>query len=104
MRVQVLGEALALTGTGAGTAFNAAATPFLPSRECVAEIILTGATTTAEVKIQGSLDNSSWTDLLTANVASPVKKLTVTVYPYMRVNRTVVGGAGTGAAYLLADN
>lgn len=96
-----LGAGVSLTAAAAQTAVLSDDTPFSPGFNAVATISLTGATGTPTVKIQGSDDNSTFTDLMTVSaITSNVVKAEVTIKKYMRLNVTAVGTAGTVSAWL----
>lgn len=99
MKTLVLGENVAATGVAAQSAVQPLATPFLAGRDVVAKIVLNAVTGTPTVKIQGSDDNSVWVDLLN-NTSLMSKEGNIKMRPYMRLNVTVAGGAGTVSAYL----
>lgn len=96
MKIVMLAQAVSNAAVAAQTAVdNGNKTPFLPGRQVEAFIeISPDATAAATIKIQGSDDNSAWTDLLTSTALAG-KKGMVTAYRYMRANETVAGTAGT---------
>ena len=103
-KLKVLGEAISLTAAAAQTAVSMDGTPFAPGFNAVLTVHLAAATGTPTVKVQGSNDGgTTWTDLLTVTaITGLLKKAEVTVYAQMRLNVSVVGTAGTCAAYLEA--
>ena len=99
MKNLVLGEGIAATGTVAQAAVDAKATPFLEGRDIVARLDLSGVTGTPTIKIQGSSDGTTWSDLVTHSVLYS-KEYNIKCNRYMRVNQTAAGSAGTYSAYL----
>lgn len=104
MKVEVLAHNVSAAAVAAQTAVDLEnKTPFLPGRKVVARIAFSADVSGAPVvKVQGSDDNSSFTDLLTS--AGLVEKVgMVTAYRYMRANVTTAGGAGTTTVTLEAS-
>jgi hypothetical protein len=106
MRITALGEAVSATAVAAQASVESSdVSPFLVGQTVVAEIVLAGAVTAAGVaKIQGSDDDSSWSDLLTsAGIAG--KKGNITLKRYMRLNVTsgATGAGSTVSAYLVGN-
>lgn len=98
-----LGAGVALTAAAAQAAVFCDDTPFSPGFNAVATISLTGATGAPTVKIQGSDDNVTFTDLVTVSaITANVVKAEVTIQKWMRLNVTAVGTAGTVSAWLEA--
>lgn len=86
----------------AGTSILINKTPFLDSENCTAHInYSTDAAGTGVVKIQGSDDGTTWTDLFTSP-ASPAPDIEADVIcsKYMRANVSTTGSAGTVSVYL----
>lgn len=104
MKIQALAEAVSNAAVAAQTAADLGnKTPFLPGRKYKAVVSLSpDATAAGTIKIQGSDDNASWTDLMTCSALAG-KQALVTGYRYMRSNMTAAGTAGTYNAYLVAD-
>jgi hypothetical protein len=98
MKTLILGEGVDATAVAAQTAVHPTATPFLGGRDVVCDVQLTGVTGAPTIKVQGSSDNSAWTDLISHTVLYS-KKYNIKAYPYMRLNVTVAGTAGTVSAY-----
>lgn len=98
MKTLSLGDSVSATAVAAQTAVVPLATPFLAGRDVVGHINMNGVTGTPTIKIQGSDDNSTWVDLMT-NTTLTDKQGNFKLKPYMRLNVTVVGGAGTVSAY-----
>lgn len=103
-KLKILGEAVSLTAAAAQTAVKMDGTPFTPNFNAVVTVHLAGATGTPTVKVQGSNDGgTTWVDLLTVTaITGLMKKAEVTLCAQMRLNVSVVGTAGTCAAYLEA--
>lgn len=94
-KATMLAEAVSNAAVAAQTAVTLGTTPFLPGRKVEAFIeISPDATAAGTIKIQGSDDNSSWNDLLTASALAG-KRGMVQAYKYMRANMTAAGTAGT---------
>lgn len=101
-KIKSLGAAVSLTSAVAQTGVLMDGTPFAPGFNANVVISLTGATGTPTVKIQGSVDNSVWTDLVTvAAITANLIFAEVTLSKYMRLFPTVVGTAGTVTAVLI---
>lgn len=100
MKTLILGEGVNAAAVAAQTAVGAVATPFLDGRDVVCDLDLTGVTGTPTIKVQGSPDNVTWTDLVTHTVLYR-KCYNIKVSRYMRLNVTVAGSAGTASCYLL---
>lgn len=98
MKTLILGDNVSATAVAAQSAVQPLATPFLAGRDVIGRIVMNGVTGTPTVKIQGSDDNSTWVDLMT-NTTLVDKAANIKLRPYMRLNVTVVGGAGTVSAY-----
>lgn len=93
----------AADATAAQTAVDCDETPFAPGFNVIARVVFKGATGTPVVKIQGSEDGTTWSDLAaTSGVLADVFPFEVTCYRYMRANCTTAGSAGDYAAYLEA--
>lgn len=96
-----LGAAVVLTSAVAQTAVAMTGSPFSPGFNAVVTISLTGATGTPTVKVQGSADNVTFTDLVTvAAITASTVMAEVTLMKYMRLFPTVVGTAGTVSAWI----
>lgn len=104
MKTLALAEGVATT-VAAQTAVSGATlnrTPFLAGRTCVASIDPQGVTGTPTFNVQGSVDGTTYVDLLTSTSLGR-KDGNVTLYPYMRFNVTAAGTGGTVSAYLQAE-
>ena len=99
MKTLIIAEGIVATGTVAQTAVGATATPFLAGRDTVCRVVPTGLTGTPTVKVQGSDDNATWTDLVTHTVLYE-KQYNIKCARYVRANQTVAGSAGTYSVYL----
>lgn len=99
MKMAILAENIAATGTATQTAIGLNATPFLSGRDVVARVISNGLTGTPTILIQGSDDNSTWTTLAT-HTALYDKEYNIKAARYMRANVTVAGSAGTYNVYI----
>lgn len=90
--------------TGAGTATDATALlkqgrEVYKNNNIVAAFQLIASAGTPVCSIEGSFNNSNWV-VLRASTATTTSG-TVTVYPYMRVNVTTAGTAGTTCSLFL---
>lgn len=105
MKITTLGQGVSLTAAAAQTAVQMNTTPFLNGRELGLMTSAAGATGTPTVKVQGSEDNSTWTDIATFALAdiTAARMQTITASRYMRLNVTAVGTAGTVNAYLFSE-
>lgn len=86
----------------AGTSTLVNKTPFLDSENTTLHInFSTDAAGTGVVKVQGSDDGTTWTDLYTS-AASPAPDIEADIIcsKYMRANVTTAGSAGTVSVYL----
>ena len=93
----------AADATAAQTAVTCDETPFAPGFNVLARVIFKGATGAPVVKIQGSEDGTTWSDLAaTSGILADSFVFEVTCMKYMRANCTTAGGAGDYAAYLEA--
>lgn len=101
-------KTLAAIGTAADalaaqTAVLCDETPFAPGFNVIARVKFKSATGTPVVKIQGSADNSNWTDLAaTSGILADDFPFEIVCMKYMRANCTTAGSAGDYAAYLEA--
>lgn len=102
MATKTLLSAVSAASAAAGTAQLLNVSPFLDGQNCRGVIALSpDAAGSVVVKIQGSPDNSTWTDLLTlTGVANPHLEAEVTCAKYMRGNVTGAGSAGKASVYL----
>ncbi len=99
MQQTVLGEGL--NSVAAETAVEMTTSPFLPHRSAVAKLNVS-SNFNGTVKIQGSDDGTTYTDLLTVTgTTQPNKEAQVTLKKYMRANVTAYT-AGSANAYLNA--
>lgn len=90
------------SAAAAGTSTLVNKTPFLDSENTTVHInFSTDAAGTGVVKIQGSDDGTTWTDLYTSP-ASPAPDIEADVIcsKYMRANVSTAGSAGTVSVYL----
>jgi hypothetical protein len=88
---------------GAGTATGTQAGPayaFPPGKKAIQISLVTSAT--VAVKIQNSLDKTTWFDVTTSTVAPGNLLETDSVVPYWRVNVTSHTTSGTGTAEIVA--
>jgi hypothetical protein len=94
MKALILATNVSAAAAAAQTAVQATATPFLSGRDVICHIEKTGVTGTPTIKVQGSDDGTTYTDLVSSttltNVVSNIKCMR-----YNRVNVTVAGSAGT---------
>lgn len=93
------------SAAAAGTSTLVNFTPFLDSENCTAHInFSTDAAGTGVVKIQGSDDGSTWSDIYTT-AAGPAPDIEVDIIcrKYMRANVTTAGSAGTVSVYLAGN-
>lgn len=95
-----IAQAIALTAAAAQAAVQPATTPFVPGRKATL-VFDTDGLVGATVKVQGSDDGVTYTDIAAISAQDPVLVEDVTVQAYMRLNVTVAGSAGTASAYLL---
>lgn len=102
MALKTLLNAVSAASAAAGTAQTMGDTPFLDGQNCRARIALSAdAAGSVVVKIQGSDDNSTWTDLLThTGVGIPSTEAEITCKKYMRGNVTGAGSTGKASAFL----
>jgi hypothetical protein len=101
MKNVALAESVSATAVAAQTAVSIPfkTTPFLVGRDVVAAIDPAGVTGSPTFKIQGSVDGTTYTDLLTSTGLGR-KEGTIKTYPYMRFNVTAAGTAGVVSASL----
>lgn len=102
MATKTLLAAVSAAAAAAGTALTLDVSPFLDGQNVRARIVLSAdAAGSVVVKVQGSSDNSTWTDLLThTGVGTPSTEGEVTCMKYMRGNVTGAGSAGKASVYL----
>lgn len=100
MKISSLANNVSAAAVAAQAAVDCDATPFLPGRKAILDLDLFGVTGSPVIKVQGSNDGSTWTDLVshTALVRSLYE---VEVYAEMRANVTTAGTAGTFSATLI---
>ena len=99
MKLYPIGEGVALNAAGAGAAVRA--TPFVEGREAVAVVDVRGVGGTPTIRLQGSDDGTTWTDLVVHTGNPPAKMAQITIPKYLRYNVTAAGTAGTANVYLL---
>lgn len=107
MQILALATALAADAVAAATAVDflhapslaypngKGVTPFLPGREVVYHYQPNGVTGTPTTLIQGSPDGTTWTTIVTLATKLVPQRGVIVLQPYMRVNQSVVGTAGT---------
>ena len=102
MATKTLLNAVSAAAAAAGTALLLDVSPFLDGENCRGRIVLSAdAAGSVVVKIQGSDDNSTWTDLLThTGVGTPSTEADIICKKYMRGNVTGAGSAGKASVYL----
>ncbi len=102
MATKTLLNAVSAAAAAPGAAQLLNTSPFLDGENCRGVIALSpNAAGAVVVKIQGSPDNTTWTDLLTlTGVTVPNLEAEVICAKYMRGNVTGAGTAGTASVYL----
>lgn len=102
MATKTLLNAVSAAAAAAGTTQTLDVSPFLDGQNARARIALSAdAAGSVVVKIQGSDDGTTWTDLLThTGVGIPSTEAEVTCKKYMRGNVTGAGSAGKASAFL----
>lgn len=102
MATKTLLSAVSAAAAAAGSTQTMGTTPFLDGQNVRARIALSAdAAGSVVVKIQGSDDGTTWTDLLThTGVGIPQTEAEVTCKAYMRGNVTGAGSAGKASAFL----
>lgn len=101
--IKNLAQDVSAASAAAQTAVECDTSPFIVGGSCISQVSLDGVTGTPTIKIQGSADGSTWSDLVTiTDITQLLVMDKITVYEQMRLNVTVAGSAGTVTAYLLA--
>ena len=101
MKLMAIGEGVSLSATGAGAAVQPNATPFVQGREAVAVVDVRGVAGSPIIRLQGSDDGTTWTDLVVHSGNPPAKMTQITLPKYLRYNVTAAGTTGTANVYLL---
>lgn len=102
MATKTLLSAVSAAAAAAGSTVTLGVSPFLDGQNARARIVLSAdAAGSVVVKVQGSDDGTTWSDLLThTGVGTPSTEAEVTCKKYMRGNVTGAGSAGEVSVYL----
>ncbi len=103
MKLYAIAEGLSLAATGAGAAVELNATPFVQGRGAVLMVDVRGVSGSPTLRVQGSDDGTTWTDLVVHTGNPPAKMAQVTIPKFLRYNVTAAGTAGTANVYLLGS-
>ncbi len=101
MKTLLLGAAVSLAAAAAQAAVQPTTTPFLPGESGTIILDCDGGTGAFTVKVQGSDDGVTYTDLLVVSTQGPVSVQDVSMQAYMRLNVTAAGTAGIVSAYIV---
>lgn len=103
MDILQLGKDVDATAVAAQAAVEPTQTPFIAGREAIAVVSVDGVTGAPSIKVQGSDDGVTWSDLVTVAAQGPAVLAKVTVQAQMRLNVATAATAGKVSAYLLGD-
>lgn len=102
--LKTLGQDVDATAVAAQTAVTLGTAPFVTKGNSFYVVSLAGVTGTPTIKIQGSDDGSTWTDLKSiTDITQYLYIGEITNYASVRLNVTAGGSAGTVTAYLFGD-
>lgn len=91
----------AAVGTTPGSTVGPLPSPFLDGEQATFVWGGSGLTGAGVVKLQGSVDSSTWTDIFVAPASQAFGMANVTCQKYMRAVSSTAFSAGTLSAYLL---
>lgn len=91
----------AAAGTTPGAAVGPLVTPFIDGEGAIFAWGGAGLTGAGVVKLQGSADNTTWTDVFTGPASQSFGFANVQCQKYMRAVSSTAFSAGTLSAYLL---
>ena len=101
-RVDLLSGVAATTGDQTSVDVGGT-TPYVPGRDAIAHFQSSGSGTAPLYTIDGSDDNSTWTDAIASTVEVGHSSVSVKCYRYMRVGITTAAGtAGVLSVWLEA--